>query len=316
MIRYRPFQNWDPPALAEIWRTQPPLRGRVQAVTPPLLEKHIFAKPWFDRHGLIVACDGARPVGFAHVGFGANRDLDDIDRSAGTICQLQVAAHERRGEIALELLAAGEHHLRQHGAQQLFAGEQFPFTPFYVGFYGASHLPGVLASDVTATELFAAGGYKPAISRHLYRRQLAGFRPAVDRQWMQVRRRFVISRRDEVAPDNWFEANLWAWHDWTRFVLTLPDGGEPIISATFWDVQPLSLSWGVQTVGLVSLDDTPEAREAGLSSYLLGEALKHYLAEGYVEFEAQAPAGDQSLCALFQQLGLEPYDTAALWQKT
>jgi hypothetical protein len=51
LIRYRPFQNWDPPALAEIWRSQPPIRGRIQTVTPPLLEKYVFAKPWFDRHG-------------------------------------------------------------------------------------------------------------------------------------------------------------------------------------------------------------------------------------------------------------------------
>jgi hypothetical protein len=49
LIRYRSFENWDPPALAEIWRTQPPLRGRMQAVTPPLLEQHVLAKPWFER---------------------------------------------------------------------------------------------------------------------------------------------------------------------------------------------------------------------------------------------------------------------------
>ena len=36
-------------------------------------------------------------------------------------------------------------------------------------------------------------------------------------------------------------------------------GGESIISATFWDVEPLGHNWGVQTVGLVKLDDTPEA---------------------------------------------------------
>ena len=53
MIRYRPFENRDPPGLAEIWRTQRPIRGRMQAVTPQLLEKHVLAKPWFDRQGLI-----------------------------------------------------------------------------------------------------------------------------------------------------------------------------------------------------------------------------------------------------------------------
>ena len=215
----------------------------------------------------------------------------------------------------MELLSASEGYLRKCGVQQIYAGEQFPLNPFYIGCYGSNDLPGVLASDAPTVELLTAAGYRPAIHRKLYHRQLAGFRPAVDRQWMQVRRRFVVAMRDEVLPDNWWEANAWAWHDWTRFVLTLPDGGEPIIAATFWDVEPLSLSWGVQTVGLVSLDDTPEARSEGLTSYLLGEALKHYLTEGYAQFEAQVPASDASLCEVFEKLGLVQHDTAALWQK-
>ena len=62
MIRYRPFENRDPPGLAEIWRTQRPIRGRIQAVTPQLIEEHVLAKPWFDREGLIVAAKGVIEV--------------------------------------------------------------------------------------------------------------------------------------------------------------------------------------------------------------------------------------------------------------
>ena len=47
---------------------------------------------------------------------------------------------------------------------------------------------------------------------------------------------------------------------------------EPVISATFWEIQPLSQGWGVRSVGLVNLDDTPEARDAGLSLFLLSES--------------------------------------------
>jgi GNAT superfamily N-acetyltransferase len=315
LIRYRPFQNWDPPALAEIWRTQAPLRGRVQSVTPQLLEQHVFSKPWFERQGLIVACDGARPVGFVHAGFGASKDLDGIDRDAGTTCLLQVAPHEQRTTIAMELLAAGEDFLRRGGAGQIFAGMQAPINPFYTGFYGSCDVPGVLASDASLVELLTAAGYQPGSVRGLFRRQLAGFKPPIDRQWMAVRRRFVAAKPKPAFPDTWWEANVWAWHDWQQFSLTLPDGGEPIISATFWDIQPLSISWGVQAAGLVRLDDTPEARAEGLTCYLLAEAAKWYQSKGYAQVETQAAASDGSLHEVFDKLGFMEYDTAALWRK-
>jgi GNAT superfamily N-acetyltransferase len=315
LIRYRSFQNWDPPALAEIWRTQPPLRGRVQAVTPPLLEKYVFGKPWFDRHGLIVACEGARPVGFAHAGFGASDDHRDIDPHQGTVCLVMVAPHEQRGIIAVELLEAAEDYLRRRGAQQIYAGCQFPFNPFYLGLYGGSDVPGVLASDGQFMELLSNSGYRPTRRRLLWRRALAGFRARVDRQWMQVRRRFVAAQPVETLPDNWWDASVWVHFDWTRYDLTLPGGGEPVISATLWDVEPLARGWGLQTAGLVRMDDTPEARAEGLTGFLLGETMRQCQTQGYAQFEAQAGAGDATLIEAFTRLGLEQYDEAALWAK-
>jgi GNAT superfamily N-acetyltransferase len=315
LIRYRPFQNWDPPALAEIWRTQPPLPGRVQAVTPPLLEKYVFAKPWFDRHGLIVATEGARPVGFVHAGFGASEDHRDIDTHQGTICQLMVIPHEHRGVIAVELLNAAEDYLRRGGAQHVHAGCQFPLNPFYLGLYGGSETPGVLDSDTQMVQLLTDSGFRPTRRRSLWRRALAGFRAPVDRQWMQVRRRFVAAPPVEAQPDNWWDACVWAHFDWSRFDLNLPGGGEPVISATLWDIEPLARSWGRQTAGLVRLDDTPEARDEGLTGFLLGEAMRISHSQGYAQFEAQTSPEDATLTELLAHLGFEQYDQAALWSK-
>jgi GNAT superfamily N-acetyltransferase len=315
LIRYRSFENWDPPALAEIWRTQPPLKLRMQAVTPPLLEQYVLAKPWFERQGLIVACEGARPVGFVHAGFGANDTQDGIDFNDGTTCVVMVAPHEQRPQIALELLSASEDYLRRNGAKHLYAGSQFPLNPFYLGLYGSSDVPGVLASDLAFVELLQAAGYKPLVRRKLFSRSLANFRAPIDRQQMQVRRRFSVAPPVDRLPDNWWEACVWAHHEWTRFDLVLPAGGEPIISAIFWDVDPLARSWGTQTVGLVRLDDTPEAREEGLTTYLFAEVLRQYQATGYTQFEAQTRAEDNSLCEIYKQLGLTAYDEGALWAK-
>jgi GNAT superfamily N-acetyltransferase len=315
LIRYRPFENRDPPGLTEIWRTQRPIRGRIQAVTPQLLEEHVLAKPWFDRHGLIVACEGARPVGFVHAGFGADCEHGNIDCSQGTTCLLLVAPHENRPLIAQELLAASEDYLRRRGAQQIYAGSQFPLNPYYLGMYGSSESAGVLASNSGWVSLLTASGYHPKIRRVLAGRTLAGFRPPVDRKQMQVRRKFKVAGPNYVVPDNWWDACVWALHEWTRFSLVLPGGGETIISATFWDVEPLGQSWGLQAVGLVRVEDTPEARQEGLTTYLLAEALRQYQAVGYSQFEAQAAETDSTLRAIFAELGLVEYDEGVLWAK-
>jgi GNAT superfamily N-acetyltransferase len=287
----------------------------MQAVTPQLLEKHVFAKPWFDHRGLIVASDGARLVGFAHAGFGANSEHRDLDYSEGTTALLLVAPHDDRPTIAANLLAASEDYLRGRGAKQLYAGSQFPLNPFYLGMYGSSDTAGVLKSNSGWCSLLTASGYRSHVRRVLAGRNLAGFRPPIDRQQMQMRRRFKVAGPIDVLPDNWWDAGVWALHEWSRFDLVLPDGGEPIICATFWDVQPLARSWGVQTVGLVRLEDTPEARQQGLTTYLLAEVLRQYQSAGYAHFEAQAAGDDTSLLEIFTQLGLVAYDEGALWIK-
>jgi GNAT superfamily N-acetyltransferase len=315
LIRLRPFQNWDPPGLAEIWRGQRPIRGRIQSLTPQTIEEHVLAKPWFDREGLIVACDDAKLVGFVHAGFGAACARAGLECTLGTTCLLLVAPHEDRPAIAEQLLAASEDYLRRRGAMELCAGSQPPINPFYLGLYGSSDVAGVLNSNSGWVNLLQNSGYRPKIRRVLAGRTLAGFRPPVDRKQMQVRRTFRVADPASVLPDNWWDACVWSLHEWTQFKLVLPNGGEPVISATFWDVEPLGRSWGVPTAGLIRVEDTPEAREAGMTTFLLGEALRHYQAAGYGQFEAQALSTDVSLRAIFVELGLNEYDEGVLWMK-
>jgi hypothetical protein len=315
LIRYRPFQNWDPPALAEIWRSQPPLRGRMQGLTPRLLEELIFARPYFDREGLIVAVDSERPVGFVHAGFGASDDLGSLDKSLGTTCQLLVAPHEERAQIQADLLRASEAYLAASGVRQLFGGAAFPLNPFYLGLYGGSRLPGVLTSDLEQTTLLKNAGYREKERRLLLNRPLANFRPPVDRRLMQLRRRCEVTAVHDVTPDNWWESCVWMHATWTRYELRFKDSADALISATFWDILPLSKSWGVQAVGMVRIEDTPEARAEGMSTFLLAEAFLDLQRGGAALMETQAFARDTALLALFKELGLGAYDEGVLFVK-
>ncbi|MCE9526733.1 MAG: hypothetical protein K8R36_11845 [Planctomycetales bacterium] len=315
MIRYRPFQNWDPPALAEIWRSQPPLHGRMQGLTPRILEELVFSRPYFDRQGLIVAVDEDRPVGFVHAGFGGSDDLASLDKSLGTTCQLLVAPHEQRAQIQADLLHASEEYLRSSGVRQIFGGSAFPVNPFYLGLYGGSRLPGVLASDLEQTALFQNAGYRERERRVLLNRSLANFRCPVDRRLMQLRRRCEVAAVHDVTPDNWWESCVWMHANWTRYELRFKDSEDALISATFWEIVPLSKSWGVQAAGIVRVEDTAETRTEGMTTFLLAEALLDLQRNGATVIETQAFAKDASLLALFKELGIAAYDEGVLFAK-
>ena len=74
MMRLRPYRNDDPPALAEIWRSQPSARRLFQPMTAVMFDELVLCKPYFDRLGLIVAELGGKAVGFAHAAFGCSED--------------------------------------------------------------------------------------------------------------------------------------------------------------------------------------------------------------------------------------------------
>ncbi len=315
MIRYRPFQNWDPPALAEIWRSQPPIHGRMQGLTPRLIEELVLARPFFDREGLIVAEEEKRPIGFVHAGFGGSDDLSKLDMSLGTTCQLLVAPHEQRAQIQAELLRASEEYLRSRGVRQMFGGCAFPVNPFYLGLYGGSRLPGVLASDVEQTALFQSTGYRERERRILLNRSLTDFRTPVDRRLMQLRRRCQVVSVHDVTPDNWWESCVWMHANRTRYELRFKDSEDALISATFWDIVPLSKSWGVQAVGMVRLEDTSEARSEGMTTFLLAEAFLDLQRNGAAVIETQLFARDSSLVAIFKELGVVAYDEGVLFAK-
>ena len=307
MIHYRSFLNWDPPAIAEIWRTQPPLRGRLQAITPAMLEELVFAKPYFDRHGFILAVDGTKPVGFVHAALGASEDESTLSADQGAICQLMVGPHGRKGEIEAELLAAGENYLRQKGVRQVFGGCRYPVNPFYLGLYGGSDLPGVLASDLTLGNLLRAYDYREGSRRLLLSRTLDRFKAPVSGKLIQLRLTHRV-QSVHVLPDTWWSACVWVHADWTRYQLQRKNADDVLVSATFWDVMPLAREWGVRAAGLVQIDDTEEAREAGLTMLLLSEALAQLQKQGATLVDAQAAASDTTLVDLLRQLGLAEYD--------
>ncbi|MEX0977685.1 MAG: hypothetical protein WDZ48_02470, partial [Pirellulales bacterium] len=187
LTEYRAFHNTDPPQLAEIWRSQQASRGLMQPMSVAVLDHYVLSKPTFDPRGLIVAVEDDKLVGFSHAGFGPSEDGSRLSTERGVTSVVMIRPDAEQA-VAGELLARSEAYLKGQGAKKLYGGGSYPLSPFYYGLYGGSEPSGVLDSDARTQAIFRESGYHEARRSLVLHRDLAGFRPLVDRQQMQIRR--------------------------------------------------------------------------------------------------------------------------------
>jgi ribosomal protein S18 acetylase RimI-like enzyme len=315
VIHFRPFRNSDPPLLAEVWRSQPSQRGLMQPMSPALFEQFVLSKSIFEPQGLILATNEDKVLGFVHAGFGANADETGLSTTRGVTSMLMIRAPEATSSLAAELLEQGENYLRSRGAAELYAGGIRPLDPFYLGLYGGSELSGILESDTQHVQLVSAEGYEEAERTLVLERDLASFRPAVDRGQMQLRRRTSLQVLVDPPTKTWWEACTFGEFDRTRFELQSRDACTTVASVTFWNIQPLSATWGVNAAGLIDLEVAPAERRQGVATYLLGEAFRHLSAQGLALVEVQVREGNESGLGLFEKLGFEQVDRAVSFRK-
>jgi hypothetical protein len=313
LIVYRPFRNTDPHALAEIWRSQPRLQRLAQPMSAGQLEQHVFSKTYFDPAGLIVAAEGARPVGFVHAGFGPTADGSCLDTTRGVIARLFAIPSQNRGAILVELLAAAEDYLRRQGAQQAFIGNASGtaadgFGPYYLGFYGSACLPGVLRSDADTIAFFEEAGYAASTEQVLLQRSLVGFRPPVDRDQVRLRKTWETKTRYDPATARWWEAVTTSCLERMQCEVVAKTGGEPIASATTWHMQPLCSSWGLRAAGFETILATENAWLDGTAMLLIADTMKALLCDGVTLCEAVVEHLETPAARLFCCLGFTEVD--------
>jgi ribosomal protein S18 acetylase RimI-like enzyme len=314
-VELRPFRNSDPPALVEIWRSQPAQRGLTQPLSIAQLESFVLSKPYFDAAGLIVACEAGQPVGFVHAGFGAANNESGLEHQLGVTYMLQTRPAHRHNETPALLLAAAESYLRSRGADVLYAGGIRPLNAYYLGLYGGSELPGVLNSDVLSQELYRRQGYQEIDRVVVHQRELHAFRAPIDRKQMQHRRNLIAQATFDPAPKSWWEACTYGCFERKRFELTARTGGPVLASAMFWTMEPLGHSWGVHATGLVDLEVTSSQRRQGLATYLLSEAFKQLHDEGVAVVEVQTMQSNAAALALYAKLGFHVVDYGTVLRK-
>jgi GNAT superfamily N-acetyltransferase len=316
---FRPFRNSDPPRLAEIWRDQPPQRGLMQPVSAALLEQLVFAKPYFDPEGLILAFahenGGDKPVGFIHAGFGASDEQATIDTLTGTTYLMMLRADRRDAALADELLARAENYLRGRGAKVLYAGGIRPQNAFYLGLYGGSELPGILVSDPVAHDACRRRGYREIDRVQVLQLELASYRPAFSRAQRQLSRELSVSETASPATRTWWEACTTCAFERIHFSLSAVHGGSPLAGVGFWDIEPLSAAWGAPTAGLLDLEVDAQRRRQGIATFLLNEAFQRLRSRGVMRVEAQTMQQNLPALALYEKMGFKKVDEGIIYRR-
>jgi ribosomal protein S18 acetylase RimI-like enzyme len=303
-------------ALAEIWRSRAQERGLMQPMSAALFEELVLSKPYFDNAGMILAVDEGQPVGFVHAGFGPTADFSTLSFERGVISMLIVRPEYRRQGIGQQLLARAEEYLRQSGSREIYGGGIQPLTPFYLGLYGGSELPGVLISDADALRRYQAAGFEEVQRCGVFHRELASFRPTMDRKQLQIRRQQNVQVIVDPPCRTWWEACTFGGFDRTRFEFVPKAGGPSPAWLSVWSMEPLSTSWGVRATGLYELQVDAAQRRQGLAACLIGEACKQLAAEGVALLEAQAMLQDTATVCLFKKLGFKQVDEGVVFRKS
>jgi ribosomal protein S18 acetylase RimI-like enzyme len=317
VIEYRAFRNVDTPGIARLWNAQPPRRGLARPVSPRLLEELVFSKPYFERHGLIVASDADEIVGFAHGGFGPNEDESDISTEMGVICMLMVAERADATAIAQGLITECEAYLKGRGSRLIYAGCINPLIPFYLGLYGGSEMPGTLASDADIVDYYRESGYQEIDRCVVLQREIAGkLRKRVDHRQTHVRRRYRVEINRLDPPSTWWSACTAPPTDAVRLQLLPRQGGPPCGGLTLWTVEPLGRTWCVATAGLCDVEIPRAVQRIGLATFLNVEAIRYLQTSGMGLVEAQTMQQNTAARGLYEKLGFKQVDQGIVLRKS
>jgi ribosomal protein S18 acetylase RimI-like enzyme len=315
VVQYRTFRNDDPPRLAQIWNAAFKERGAVQLRHSSPLEHFVFAKPYFDPSGLIIAFEGNAPIGFVHAGFGPAEDGANLSMVNGVLCIVAVIPSHRRRGIGSELLRLGEDYLRQRGAKELFAGPMTPLNPFYLGLYGGSDSSGFLASDSAAEPFLARHGYRAVEACHVFHCRLSHSYNVVDGRFAALRDRFDIRAQPRGRPANWWQAAVLGPLEMLEFCVEDQTTHEVVGRCSVWEMDGFSQRWNEAALGLVDVEIREDLRRQGLAKYLLSQALRYLRDQYFTIAELQVREGNEAGRKMCASLGFRQVDTGRLYRK-
>lgn len=314
MIEYRSFRNYDPPQIVRLWNQAGLGSGAAQQLTNDVsFDLMNYSQPFFDREGLIVACEDERPIGFVHAGFGCTPDGNAIDRSRGVICAVLVDPDCRRQGIGRRLVTQATDYLRERGAQTIDAGPSPQRDPFYFGLYGGPRPAGFLESDEAAAPFFQALGFQP-VEQYLITSRKMSDRDPVNFRLTTIRRKWELALVDSPVPCPWWWSCHYGRLDALFCVLVPRGGGQPVAGLTVVGLDTYMPAWREQAIGLTELWVEDKHRREGFGQTLIVEVIKKLRQETITRVTANVKADDAASVAVFRSAGFKTVDRGVVYR--
>ena len=315
MIRYRSFRNDDPPKVFQLFLDAGFGRGAARPESVYEFDAVTFSHPYFDPHGLIVAEEDSRLIGFVHAGFGFQDDRSGIDQSKGVICLVVVAPSHRRQGVGRELMRRAEAYLVESGAATIQVGQSRGFDPFYFGIHGGARPSGVLSSDSDAAPFLQALGYEASSSTVVMQRDVAAGRTPINFRLMNLRRQTEISISDQPPSPSWW----WFVHfgniDSMHFRLLHKTTSEIIASMTVVGLDQYVSVWNERTIGLVDVSVDDAYRGQGYGQTLLNESLRKLRNNLVSRAEIHIPRVNEVAMKAVTAAGFTAIDEAVVYRR-
>ena len=315
MIEYRHYRNSDPPQILTLWNQSGLARGGATGIPHDLLDQLLFAQPYFDRRGLILACEDDRLVGMVHAGFGCNDHHTDLNPLDGVICQLLVHPERRRQGIGRALMDRAIQYLQEQGSTTIHAGPGPGRDPFYCGLYGGSESAGFLATDEDASVFLASCGFEATERFAIYQRPLeleAG--EAVDFRSVQWKRQVRIEISAQNNDGDWWWNNRFGRLDYVRFRLLQKENDEVLASLTLIGLDQFVPKWNSRAIGLADIHVAETRRRQGLGRLLITETLRRLKQETVSLVESHAIESDVALTGLLTSCGFQRIDAGTQYR--
>jgi ribosomal protein S18 acetylase RimI-like enzyme len=315
VVEYRHFRNDDPPGLATIWNEALTGRGEVRFRHCSPLENYIFAKPYFDAAGLIVARDVNTLVGFAHAGFGPSETGNTTNPQIGLIATMAVRPTHQHQGIGAELLRRAEAYLTGNGAREIHAGMLAPLNPFYFGLSGGSDTAGILESNVGSKPFLSKHGYEVERTCLVFQRGLHQSLTIADGRFPALRRTFEVRIVQRASASDWWRECVQGPIEFVEFCLEDKQTGHLRARATLWEMDLFSWRWNLPSVGITHIEVLDTFRRQGLGKFLLLQIL-HYLQDQFFGVaEVHAFSTDAPAIGLLRSAGFEEVDRGHQYRK-
>jgi ribosomal protein S18 acetylase RimI-like enzyme len=315
VVEYRRFRNTDPPDIRRLWQTCGLGRGAALGCEQDAFETAVFAQPFFDPDGLIVAIQDRSIIGYVHAGFAVNDERTALDFRRGTILAVMVEPKSRRQGVGRELVKRAEEYLRSRGVTEFTAGPAAPADSFYFGLYGGSQPAGFLASDPLAAPFFLSLNYAPAQQQLVFQRDLGHSRDPIGLRLMGVRRSTRLAAVSTPASQNWWWLTRAGRLEALELGLVPKSGSDLLASVTIVGLDFYLDHWAARAIGLVNLQVAEGQRRKGYGQGLLVELCRRVKDEMVNLVEAHAAADDLAMIAALKSANFQVVDEGTVYRR-